>query len=87
MTLENLTTNFDETLNKSQIWIKDKNEDFVSYFKQLDVWTQLAVGVTALEYAFQRIPLISIPAVILDVGGGLGNLFQKINSKEVTCTP
>lgn len=40
MTLENLTTNFDETLNKSQIWIKDKNEDFVSYFKQLDVWTQ-----------------------------------------------
>lgn len=40
-------------------------------------------SVTALEYAFQRIPLISIPAVILDVGGGLGNLFQKINSKEV----
>lgn len=41
------------------------------------------MGVSAIEFAFARIPIIAIPAGILDIGGGLGNLFEKINSKKV----
>jgi hypothetical protein len=52
-------------------------------FKEADKWTQLAWGATALEFAFAKAPLISMPAVVLDVGGGFGNLLQKLHSGKV----
>jgi hypothetical protein len=74
---------FNEAINKSKVWIVKKNEELLTSFKEANKWTQLAWGATALEFAFARAPLISMPAVVLDVGGGFGNLLQKLHSGKV----
>ncbi len=74
---------FNDAFDKDQTWFITQFKYLLNIYKNLEVWTQLSVATTGLELAFSKVPLISIPNSILDVGGGLGNLFEKINSKDV----
>ncbi len=82
---ENSSTNLklNESASKNNTWLLDIKEYITKKLMDTDIWTRLAIGTTFLEFSFSKVPLISIPNAILDVGGGLGNLFQKINSEEV----
>lgn len=69
--------------DKEKSWASSKFSDILTKITHFEIWTQLAVVTTLFEYVFQRVPLISTPAVILDVGGGFANLFQKAQEDKV----
>ena len=74
---------FNEPISNDKNWIHHTKENLINKLKQSDIWTKLTISTTILELFFSKIPFISTPNAILDVGGGFGNLFEKINSKDV----
>lgn len=57
--------------------------EIIDRYKNSSIWSQLYWPITFLETAFVKVPFISAPAVITDVGLGIGNLAEQYNLESV----
>lgn len=55
----------------------------IEIYMGMSIWTELSIPITLLETVFVRVPFVAAPAVITDVGLGIGNLAEQYNLESV----